>query len=607
MTRLLRCASALTAVSLLTLACADTSWEAARRADTVAAYHQFLRDNPKSARVLEAEERIEFLRVRNRPGVEAFTRFETLYRDSPWLPDLAVVAEPHFFEKARAESTPSSYREFLRRYPKGQLTKRARGNLEYVDRVQHEATGPVLREFLNAFPDSDFAPEARSTLELLDSWRNTTIDRLAVRVDVSANVTDAERLRRGFASVVSRDYEHTGIEVFLVPAGEDIPRGVRTWMHIEYSEVPAPGTFGGRSFVSRARVRLHQRDQEAPIWDRTFEAPAEHLQRGRHGRDKTLFGNARYAFWTEFFVPVSTWATSRTRIQRLEYPEAVTSIDALENRAAVLLEGGGVEFLDISSPLEPKVVQRYRRGRDLSRWSGIRVLPGDRAVVFGNNGAELLEFTARIAERRGRWEAPEVGSIRGVAFHGKTALLAGSKGLYAVRFEQNPPVPHRLIDSDLVGVEVRVPHVYLVGATRLVVAEPKQLLSHLTGPKFEFGERLQARRTRLSGSSLYVFGETAMVEFDLSEPTRPRPVAQLNSSELGELNDVAWDGQRLYLLGHRGIQVAGPGASWVGDFIQVSGRHHMASKGRFLLVAGTAGVEVVDLSPYWASPASPAK
>jgi hypothetical protein len=592
----------------LALSCADTSWEATRRADTVAAYHQFLRDNPKASQVVQAEERIEFLRVQNRPSVEAFMRFEKAYPDSPWLWELAAVVEPHFFEKAHAENTPESYREFLRRYSDGALTRRAKGNLEYVAQVQYRATGAVLQEFLKAFPDSDFATEAQKTLDLLESRRSTAISRMAVRVDVSANVADATRVRNGFASVVKRDYQRTGIEVITVPAGEDVPLNVEAWMHIEYQEVPTPGTFGGRAFISRARVRLHQRDQEEPIWDRTFEAPAEHLLRGRHGRDKTVFGNARYAFWRDFFVPVSTWATSRSRVQRIEYGEPVMSIDALDNRAAVLLEGGGVEFLDISSPSEPKVLQRYRRSRDLSRWSGIRVVPGNRALVFGNNGAELLEFTTRTAERLGRWEAPEIGNIRDVAVYGKTALIAGSKGLYAVRYEQASPVPSRLIESDLVGVEVRMPHVYLVSPTRLVVAEPKQLLTHLTGPKFEFGERLQARRTRIAGNSLYVFGVTAVVEFDLSNPTQPHPVAQLNNSELGELNDVASDGEHLYLLGHRGIQVTGRGARWVGDFIQVHGHDRMASKGRFLLVAGSDAVEVVDLSPYLTtSPASPAK
>ena len=223
LTRLLRCFPVLTAVSLLALACADASWEATRRADTVASYHQFLRDNPKASQVVQAEERIEFLRVQNRPSVEAFLRFEEAYRDSPWLWELAAVVEPHFFEKAHAENTPESYREFLQRYPDGALSRRARGNLEYVAEVQHRATAPVLREFLEAFPGSDFASEAQTTLDLLVSRRSTAIARLAVRVDVSANVADAERVRRGFMSVVERDYEHTGIEVVTVPAGEDVP------------------------------------------------------------------------------------------------------------------------------------------------------------------------------------------------------------------------------------------------------------------------------------------------------------------------------------------------------------------------------------------------
>jgi hypothetical protein len=595
-------------VSVTVLGCADTSWDAARRADTVAAYHQFVRDNPDSNLVPDAEERIAFLRVRNRPSIEAYRDFESTYPLSPMLAELSESMEPLFFDQARDMNTPEAYQAFLTRYPGGTLSQQAEGNLSYVSRVQHNANPSVLRSFLESYPQSDFATEARTTLELIELRRSTTIGSLAVRVDVSANVDEGERVRRGFASMVSEKYQEAGIPVSLIAGGEPIPVNVDAWMHIEYQEVPAPGTFGRRTLISRARVRMYQRDQEEPVWDRVFEASAEHLTQGTHGRDRTVFGNARYAFWYEFFVPVSTWATSKSRVQRIDYSEPVAAIDLVGDRAAVLLEAGGVEYMNVASPLAPRTLQRYRRGRELTRWKGVRVLPKDRAVVFGTNGAELIEFNERASTRLGRWEAPEIGGIHDAAVYGDhTLLLAGNKGLYAVRLESEQPRPHRLIEGDLVGVEVQAPFVYLVGPELLQIAKPNQLLSHLTGTKIPLGDRLKTYKSRVSNGSLYLFGETAIVQFSMADPARPQPVAQMDVSELGELSDLADYGPKLYLLGQRGIQVSSPAGRWVSDFIQVDGDTAMASKGRFLFVAGNESLEIVDLSPYQVGLASPAE
>jgi hypothetical protein len=589
-------------LSILALACADSSWEAARRADTVAAYHQFLRDNPDSGRKRDAEQRIAFLRVKVRPTVATFEAFEKEYPDSPMLAELSDLVEPLFLDAARSDNTVEAYREFLRRFPNGELRGRAEGNLAYVESVQQRPTPAALREFLEAHPDSDYAGEARETLALLESRRTTSIRSLAIRVDVASNVEDAERVRQGFASVVARDYGEAGIQTTVVPPGEPIPEGTDAWIHLDYREVPAPGTFGGRTLIAQCKVRVYQRDQSEPIWDRTFEAPAEHLLKGAHGRDRTIFANSHYAFWGKFFVPVTTWATSRTRVARLDYSEPVVVLDVLGERAAALLGSGAVEYLEVSSPLEPRVVARYRRGRDLTRWTGLRVLPAERVAVYGSNGAELIDFSGRAPKRVAWWEATEVGVIRDAAGYGSTLLLAGSKGVYAVRTEQTNPVPNRLIEADLVGVAVHAGHIYLVGPKRLEVATPKQLLAHLTGQKTSLGDRLQPRRVRLAGDTLYVFGDSSVIGFSLARPEQPVPVARMDEENLGAMSDLFADREHLYLLGERGLQVVGPGGKWIAEQIQVSGDSSIAGKGRYAIVAGSQSIEVVDLSPYHDTP-----
>ncbi len=583
---------------LLTLGCAGTSWDDARRADTVVAYHQFLRDNPSSGRAGTARERIDYLRLKGHPSPRTFEEFERSYPESAFLAELEGLLEPLYFEQARADNSPGAYREFLNRYPGGSLAIRARGNEAYVQGIADRPDAASLRQFLWAYPDSDFALEARTTLELLELRQATRIETLAVRVDVAANVDHGDRVRRGFSAVVARAYQEKGIEVRLVPPGEQAPPDVDAWIHLVYKEVPASGTFGGSSLYSRCRVRLYHRDQEEPIWDRVFEAPAEHLTRRAPSRDKTLFGNARYSFWEEFFVPFSSWATSRLRVQRLEYSEPVVSIDAMGDRAAVLFLGGGIEYLDVSSPLEPKVIRRYWRSRDLTKWTGLLLVPRDRVLVFGTNGAELLGFGSGTVERLGRWEASEIGRIRSAALYGSTLLLAGAKGLHAVRYNNEELLAHPLIDAKLVGVEVQKPYVYLLGPAQLDVATPKQLLSHLTGRKIELGGRFDASKSRLTGGALYVFGGSSLVEFNLVDPANPVPVARLDPEELGPLSDLSAANGHLFLLGDRGLLVAGEGGKWVSDLIQVDGAKAMASKGRFALVAGKQSVDILDLSPY---------
>ena len=95
--------------------------------------------------------------------------------------------------------------------------------------------------------------------------------------------------------------------------------------------------------LSHCRVRLYHKNIEEPIWDLKFDAPADHILKGAYGRDKTVFGNSKYRFWEEFFVPVSTWAASQSRIKSLSWLEPVKNIHVRGDRAAVLLERGAAE------------------------------------------------------------------------------------------------------------------------------------------------------------------------------------------------------------------------------------------------------------------------
>lgn len=591
-------ATAVALAATLLISCADSSWEAVRRRDTVAGYNQFLRDHPNSSYADEARQRLEFRRIRTIPSIHGYENFLAQFPDSKLLPELKEFIEPKFFERARAINTTDGYRQFLALYPAGEYYDRALGNMQYVEHVRGDASPPALERFVAEHPDSDFADEARQTLELLELKRRTNMRRVSVRVDVAPNVLQPERVRRGFASVVHEAYSRAGIEVELVSPGGSPPNDVDGEVRIDYHEATASGLFGG-TLLSYCRVRVFHKDFEEPIWDRSFEAPADHVIKGAYGRDKTVFGNSKFRFWQTFFVPLSTWAGSSARIHETAYFEEVKALDVRGDRAALLLERGGVDFLDVSAPGTPHVVARYRRQSDLSHWSGVMMIDDDFTLIYGGDGAELIRRTDLAPDRVAHWDLGEIGAVRGaVSYDPETALMATSKGVYAIRLNQRPLSAHRLLDGEYVGVEAMYPYIYVISPDKVEVASPKHLLRHMTGRQMGLGEHFGASRTRLQDGTLFVFGKKEIAEVSLANPSRPQVLASLPPGQLGDVQDVAYADGTLFLLGDRGLQVANYTGARVHDSIQVDSTRRVAVKDRFAFVVGSRKLQVFDLSPY---------
>lgn len=607
---LVRVLGALALVAVATMGCADTSWEGTSRENTVAAYTRFLRDNPESGHAKAAEERIAFLRVMAHKTIEAHERFVQTYPNSPLAGELSAAMEPLYFERARSANTAAEYRSFLAAYPNGQLARRVKGDLAYVEMTAAVPDVASMREFLREFPESDFAADAQRSLDLIAFKKETTVKHLGIRVEVAPNAAQPQRVQRGFVSVVAREYRDHGIEVTFIPTGSEPSPDMQGWIRLDYDEAQASGTFGGSTILARCRVRLYNNAApNQPIWDRTFEAPAEHLLKGTHGRDKTVFGNSRYPFWKQFFVPVSTWASTEARIQRLDYLEDVRAIDMRGDRIAVLFSRGGFDMVDVSSPLDPRVIDRYRRDDDLSSWSGIKLIDDEHVLIYGPDGAELVKRTAEKPVSLGKWEVPEVGAIFAVDAFDDTVLIAGNKGVFAIRTSSERRVAHRLLEGVYVGVDVHKPYIYLVQPTRVEVTSPKHLLRHLSGSPVTLSDGFTAKGSRIAGNSLMVFGKDEAVELSLANPARPQVVGRLDADEVGRLADLAADGERSYLLGDRGLQIADPSGRSISDAVQVRGSQAIARRGRYVFVAGDRTLEVVDVGPYQVkdyAPASPA-
>jgi hypothetical protein len=587
------------ALAAWALGCADATWEGAKRANTVAGYSRFLRDNPDSAHAREAEEHIAALRVLAHQTIEAHEKFVETYPQSPLLPELRVAMEPLYFARARTANTAEAYRTFLAQYPDGELARRAHGDLAYVEMLETHPSVATMREFMRQYPESDFATDAQRSLDLVAYRRETTIHHLGIRVEVSPNTAQPQRVRRGFVAVVAREYRRHGVDVTFIPTGAEPTPDMDGWLRLDYEESPAPGTFGGATVLARCRVRLyHKASPKDAVWDRTFDAPAEHILKGTYQRDKTVFGNSRYPFWSQFFVPIALWASTESRVQRLDYLEDVRAIDMRGDRVAVLFSRGGFDLVDVSSPLDPQVVDRFRREDDLSNWNGIRIVDDKHILIYGPDGAELIERTAEKPVSKGRWEVAEVGSVQSADIWGDTALLAGSKGVFAVRLTSERLASHRLLEGQFVALEVRKPFIYLARPNRAEVTTPKHLLRHLTGGAVAFPENFVAKGARIAGKSFVVFGKDAAMEVSLANPARPEAIGPLTAEKVGHVVDMVADSDHAYMLGDRGLQVASNDGKAVSDSIQVSGDHGMALAGRYVFVAGARSLEVVDIGPY---------
>jgi hypothetical protein len=595
--------------------CVGTTWESTRKDDTVAAYHRFLRANPDSGHAQEARERLEYLRLKTHPTLASFEEFESSFPGSPLVDDLRVRVEPLYFEQARVDNSAEAYREFLRNYPNGALTERARGNLAYRSRVAGSTDPQVLGWFTETHPESDFAEEARHSLELLDLRNRAGIESLGVIVRVGPGVTNPERVRRGFAGVIGEEYSKYGVEVFLVHEAHGIPEELEAWMQLDYHEVPAQGVLGGRTLVARCRVRLFHRSESDPIWDRTFEAPADHIGRQTQ-KDPTVFGNSKYRFWDDFFVPVSTWPTSRSRTLRLEFPEPVVDISLRGDRGVVLMRNGSLEYIDLANALEAQTLSRYRHPRDLTRWSGVVLLSDNRAVAYGPDGAQMVDLTRAKGERVARWEPLDVGVVRGAARSGNTVLLAGDRGLYAVRSMREPPSLHRLKDEPLVGVAMAGPFVQLISKTEIGTFSGAEL-ARWSGEqnwaatpalaRMKFPESFVPKRVRQMGDRLFVLAEKTVLELHLSDPKQPKAVDKFDVEDFGDVSDLVTFGDRVFVVGSHGLEIIERGASGPIDTIQVDAAERIQAKGRFLLLTGSNLLEVVDVSPYGSAPASAAQ
>ena len=223
-------------VAPIALACAGRGFEEARTEDTAAAYHRYLREHPDSQHAEEARQRLEFVRIRSKPSVEAYEAFAKRWPQSPLLAELRVLAAEPAFARARAWGTAQAYREFLEEFGESPHTQRARGNAAYVEARGFGGRPEALADFAARYAESDFAAEAARSAASLEARARSGFQRAGLVIEFSSSTQGRQRLAQVFAD-----------------ADSVLPPGPQQGRHIRRPRSPRVGWLIGQKPTGKAR------------------------------------------------------------------------------------------------------------------------------------------------------------------------------------------------------------------------------------------------------------------------------------------------------------------------------------------------------------------
>jgi hypothetical protein len=102
-----------------------------------------------------------------------------------------------------------------------------------------------------------------------------------------------------------------------------------------------------------------------------------------------------------------------------------------------------------------------------------------------------------------------------------------------------------------------------------------------------------------------VVGGAGVACFELVGQGAARTLSRLRTTAVGAIADAAVVGDRVFLIGERGLLVVDPRSGRIVDSVDVDARGSLGVAGGHLVSAGGAQLEVVDGTP-WITRAAPA-
>lgn len=593
-------------VAPIALACAGRGFEAARAQDTAAAYHRYLREHPNSRYAEEARQRLEFVRIRGKPSEEAYEAFAKRWPQSPLLAELRVLVAEPAFARARARGTAEAYREFLEEFAESPQARRARGNAAYVEAQGFGGRPEALSDFAARHPESDFAAEAARSGASLQARARSGFQRAGLVIEFSRSTPGKQRLARVFAERAVASFGAAGVELVpLTGADDPVAASLPVCLTIRHEEGAvgtqlADGRMSSGGVAAETTVTLMRRGDPEPIWSRVarFRADAAPALEDT----SVLFGPGMRRFWSSFFVPVATWNTRAAVRAPHEFDAQVVAVEATGGRGIVLFADGGFRLVDLGDPEAPWPLADYRRPRDHAKFSGLRLV-GDRVVIFGEDGIEVVLLSAEgprflLAHDRGM-----VGSIVAVEPLDGRLVAASKRGLLLIP-EQG--AAELLVARPIHGLARVGEHLVFSDGSSLFVSTLALLREGRVEAQLQLEPGVEPGEIRLAGHSAVVLTARGALRLDLSEPAAPRLLSRIDAVQAGALEDAVVVDGRVFLLGERGLQLVDRSGTRVAQSADVSARARLDAMGRHVVLVGENRLQVVDTTPFLASPAAAA-
>lgn len=582
---------------LATSGCGARAWRHAQALDEPAGYHRFLREHGDSVYAEEARQRLQFARLRADPSYERFLAFRARYPGDARIAELIDLVERSRFDAARSAGSAEGYHAFVEDFPDSPLRARALGNATYLEARGFETAPSALADFAAEYPESDYAAGARRSIALVERarWR---LARVGLVMELPTSLPGREQLRRDFRDRARRAWQPLGVEVVEVQTDQDLAvADLPALLRIQHREEGVPASMRGGvmrppGVLAQTSVLLEHGDTPEHVWRRSFELRVRASERRLDSSILHVAG-AR-DFWQGFFVPVARWPTGRAVHAPLRLSSDPVAVDLEGSRVAVLSADGSFEVHDIADAAGPIRVAQYRRPRDLASYDGIR-LRGQRVVIYGADGIEVVSLTPEGARRERQFGRETLGAVRGVAFLEASMVAATTRGLLEIGDDVAPRV---WMEGAMRGVVVRGTHLLFGDDAHLFSARPQDLDEGRVEGSLRFPRGLEGVEFHAEGSRLVVLGRRGAVWVDVDDPARLRLHARVDLRDVGRVSDAADVGGHLLLLGDRGLQVLDAAGARVVESLDVQARQRFGLWGRHAALVGDGQMQVVDLTPF---------
>jgi hypothetical protein len=560
-----------------------------------------MRDHPDSERVADAQERLDFHKLKRDPSLVAYEAFLEKYPASGLVEALRPQIEPTAFDAARSAGTVEAYRSFMKRFPGGPFAARAEGNAIYVEAHGFGGDPDALADFAVAHPDSDFAAEARRSAEGVAIRERSRFRRVGLVVEISPSAPEADRLRKIFRERAAAIYEDSGIELVMVPdvvdpaSSSNLPEARLKISHREGAVQTsiADGDLSRPGMMARTRVTLRHDSESPEIFDREFTLRVDQTQ--HLTGHSVLFSANGPVYWDAFFVPVASWQTNEALRPPVKLERTAVDVDAAGDRSVVLYENGSFQLIELADPGNPVVLAEYTRPKDFKKWTGVSIV-GSKVAIFGEEGLELVRFGTSGAELDMALSRSEIGTLFAVESFGNHLVLAGARGLLLMDRESH--AVKRVMRRVIKGLAVVGNDLIFADGETLYVSNLSLLSSKRVSAQMKLGKAFGPDRVRAFGRRAVVMGNGGVLVLRMREKGAPVVTAKLPTREVGRVHDAAAIGGRIFLLGERGLQMMNSNATRMAESIDVvDAQARAANMGRHIVSIGSNRLQIVDSTP----------